>query len=147
MSLDNEQSSRNETGHSSAQAMAENSPKTLEAARTLLREVKPKVLEILGREKLRVSLDSMDIMRPERGDQERAHVMWVGPADGKGVKKFKEVARTHDVHLSTTYVGTNPDIARFHTGNVQAGRLPRCRGPAIEGRNVGNLNRCIILTR
>ncbi|TBU21693.1 hypothetical protein BD311DRAFT_677767 [Dichomitus squalens] len=94
MSLDLEQPSENseerESGHVGASAWKIS--KTLEAARGLLREVKPKIIEILGEEKLRVSLDSMYIMPPERGDQERAHVMWIGPADGDGVKKFKQVA-------------------------------------------------------
>ncbi|KAI0350131.1 hypothetical protein OH77DRAFT_1431260 [Trametes cingulata] len=35
----------------------------------------------------------MDIMKPERRDDERAHVMWVGPAvDGESAKRLKKVA-------------------------------------------------------
>ncbi|KAI8986312.1 kinase A anchor protein [Trametes punicea] len=67
--------------------------RTLEAAQRVLEELRPKIVEMLGQERLRVTLDSMDIMKPERGDQERAHVMWVGPSlDGESGKKLKAVA-------------------------------------------------------
>ncbi len=69
------------------------SPRSLEAAKTLLREVRPRIMELLGEEALRVSLDCLDIMRPENGDRARAHVMWVGPAaGGASLKKLEEVA-------------------------------------------------------
>lgn len=53
-------------------------------------------MEILGQERLRVSLRCMDIMKPERQDLERAHVMWVGPShDGEDAKQLKKVSGQH----------------------------------------------------
>lgn len=74
-------------------------PRTLDAARGLLQEIKPKIAGLLCEEKLRVSLDSMDIMKPERGEQGRAHVMWIGPAYGERTRKFREVTSTYDFAL------------------------------------------------
>ncbi|EMD39444.1 hypothetical protein CERSUDRAFT_121726 [Gelatoporia subvermispora B] len=73
-------------------------PRTLDAVRTLLQGLRPRILEILGREPLRVRLGSMDVMKPERGDLERAHVMWVGPPpEGEDVRRLKAVAQfVHD---------------------------------------------------
>ncbi|KAI0630023.1 kinase A anchor protein, partial [Trametes polyzona] len=67
--------------------------RTVEHAKRVLDELRPKILEALGGEALRVRLDRMDIMKPERGDRERANVMWVGPAgEGESGKRLKCVA-------------------------------------------------------
>ncbi|OSC98155.1 hypothetical protein PYCCODRAFT_1439489 [Trametes coccinea BRFM310] len=82
-------------GPSSSEApAAEGRPRrTLDAAKRVLDELKPRIAEILRGEKLRVKLDSMDIMKPERQDQERANVMWVGPSlDGESARQLKAVA-------------------------------------------------------
>ncbi|PCH40591.1 hypothetical protein WOLCODRAFT_68100 [Wolfiporia cocos MD-104 SS10] len=68
-------------------------PRTLASAVALLQEVGLRIREILGREPLRVSLCQMDIMKPERRDPERAHVMWVGPSpDREDARRLKKVA-------------------------------------------------------
>ncbi|KAI0738780.1 hypothetical protein C8Q80DRAFT_1124270 [Daedaleopsis nitida] len=67
--------------------------RTVDAAAKLLDELRPRVQELLQGEKLSVSLDSMDVMKHGRRNDERAHVMWVGAAaDGAGVDKVKAVA-------------------------------------------------------
>ncbi|KAH9913462.1 kinase A anchor protein, partial [Epithele typhae] len=71
---------------------SQDSARTLAAAVALLQSVRPKILEVLRGKKLKVSLDRVDIMPPERGDQERAHVMWFGPADTAGGETFRAVA-------------------------------------------------------
>ena len=43
-------------------------PRTLEAAKSLLRELRPRIVELLGEEALRVLPDCVDIMKPENGD-------------------------------------------------------------------------------
>ena len=100
MSLDREGSRRstgpaNGANADSSASESDTQPKrNVEAAIKVLQDVKPKVMELLAGEKLRVSLDSMDIMQPERRNQERAHVMWVGPAlDSASTDLFKKVAR------------------------------------------------------
>lgn len=59
---------------------AEPTSRTLDGALALLHQVRPQVMQLLNGQKLRVAFRSMDIMKPERGDLERAHVMWVGPS-------------------------------------------------------------------
>ncbi|KAI0056391.1 hypothetical protein BV25DRAFT_1832272 [Artomyces pyxidatus] len=54
-------------------------PHTLEDASYLLHSLQPRVIEILRGQKLTVGLEIMDIMKPERGGHERAHVLYVGP--------------------------------------------------------------------
>jgi activating signal cointegrator complex subunit 1 len=65
-------------------------PKTLSSALSLLTDLKPRILDILGDQKLRVALNRMDIMKPERGDLDMAHVLWLGPLledeDGRRLK-------------------------------------------------------------
>ncbi|CAL1713815.1 unnamed protein product [Somion occarium] len=66
----------------SAEGSSNNSnlrPKTLESATQLLNELKPKVTELLVGQKLRVGLKRINIMKPEHGDPDRAHVLWAGP--------------------------------------------------------------------
>ncbi|KAL6300641.1 hypothetical protein BKA93DRAFT_740086, partial [Sparassis latifolia] len=55
-------------------------PRTLRTAAVLLEEIRPALLEMLDGARLRVALKSMDIVKPERQDLERAHVMWVRPS-------------------------------------------------------------------
>ncbi|CCM05511.1 uncharacterized protein FIBRA_07734 [Fibroporia radiculosa] len=67
--------------------------RTLGAALSLLQEIRPRVMEMLGKERLRVGLNCMDIMKPERHDLDRAHVMWVGPGQhGDEAARLKRVA-------------------------------------------------------
>ncbi|TFK48877.1 hypothetical protein OE88DRAFT_1633955, partial [Heliocybe sulcata] len=61
------------------------------AALALLSELRPRILGILAGEKLRVELKAMDIMKPDRGDPERAHVMWMGPRNNGSGTKLREV--------------------------------------------------------
>ncbi|OSX57080.1 hypothetical protein POSPLADRAFT_1067877 [Postia placenta MAD-698-R-SB12] len=59
---------------------AEPTSRTLDGALALLHQVRPQVMQMLKGQKLRVAFRNIDIMKPERGDLERAHVMWVGPS-------------------------------------------------------------------
>ncbi|KZS95178.1 hypothetical protein SISNIDRAFT_494566 [Sistotremastrum niveocremeum HHB9708] len=54
---------------------------TITSALNLLHSLSSKIGEILDGEKLLVPLDRMNIMKPDRGDPEQAHVMWIGPSD------------------------------------------------------------------
>lgn len=56
--------------------------RTVQAAQELLNQLKPQIITTLAEDKLRVSLQRIDIMKPERRDPARAHVMWMGPSDG-----------------------------------------------------------------
>ncbi|PSR90693.1 hypothetical protein PHLCEN_2v4842 [Hermanssonia centrifuga] len=68
------------------------SPLTVESAVILLNSLRPKIMEMLGDNQLRVGLTCIDIMRPHRGDLEKAHVMWAGPShEGEDVQRLKRV--------------------------------------------------------
>lgn len=75
---------------SASWAASQARPKTLSSAISLLADLKPRILDIIGDQKLRVALNRMDIMKPERGDLDKAHVLWLGPSledeDGKRLK-------------------------------------------------------------
>jgi activating signal cointegrator complex subunit 1 len=63
---------------------AANARKTLDDARALLASLRHPVLQLLERSaephsKLHVPLSHVDIMRPERGGLDGAHVLWAGP--------------------------------------------------------------------
>ena len=75
-----------------ADASNSNAAHTLEAAMTLLRELRPRIEALLAGRRASVRLDSMDIMPPERRDAERAHVMWVGPSQTDDGDLFRDVA-------------------------------------------------------
>ncbi|KAI0369480.1 hypothetical protein BV20DRAFT_968080 [Pilatotrama ljubarskyi] len=93
LDLDEDAPATADVSQAPTQAGQEKPRPTLEAAKQVLQELKPKIAEILGQEPLRVKLDRMDIMKPERRDDERAHVMWLGPAvDGESAKRLKRVA-------------------------------------------------------
>jgi len=81
MSLDSiaSQTSLSTAGSSASPVASESRPKTLPSALSLLTDLRPRILDILGNQTLRVPLNRMDIMKPDHGDLEKAHVLWVGP--------------------------------------------------------------------
>ena len=82
-----------------------NGPRTVNDATRFLESLKPRVDDLLQAsissssnraQKLRVTLDSMDVMKLERGGA--AHVLWLGPKDGnlkdipdEGTYKLRQV--------------------------------------------------------
>ncbi|KAI0773467.1 AKAP7 2'5' RNA ligase-like domain-containing protein [Irpex lacteus] len=67
-------------------------PTHLHPAQNLLTDLRPQILEKLAGHELRVGLNVMDVMRPERGDLSRAHVMWAGPEyGGEAARRLKAV--------------------------------------------------------
>jgi activating signal cointegrator complex subunit 1 len=80
----------------------ESNTKTVQTAIELLHQLRPQILEKLGGETLRVGLNSMDIMRPERGDLTKAHVMWAGPTyDNERAQRLKRVCGTSTAFITT----------------------------------------------
>ena len=69
--------------------------KTVQAAVQLLQALRPSIIEKLAGHDLLVGLDQMDIMRPDRGDLAKAHVMWAGPSyEGIRAQRLKRVCGT-----------------------------------------------------
>jgi activating signal cointegrator complex subunit 1 len=58
-------------------------------------------MSILGTHRLRIALDNMDIMKPDRGDLDRAHVLWLGPSlVGEDARRLTEICGTFCVARS-----------------------------------------------
>lgn len=60
---------------------SEHSTKALAAAISLLNSLRPRILEALGGQPLRIPLTVLDIMKPERNDPARAHILYTGPSE------------------------------------------------------------------
>jgi len=68
-------------------------PRTVQSAIELLNKLRPRIMDEIAGEQLRIGLRMMDIMRPERGDLSKAHVMWAGPShEDEQAKRLKRVA-------------------------------------------------------
>ena len=57
-----------------------NANKTISSAIAFLQSLRPRIIDELGGAGLRIPLERIGIMKPERGNMERAHVMFAGPA-------------------------------------------------------------------
>lgn len=55
------------------------SSKTLSEALSLLTSLEPQIVELLCGARLKVPLQMMDIMPPDGGDPDKAHILWFGP--------------------------------------------------------------------
>ncbi|TCD63061.1 hypothetical protein EIP91_006048 [Steccherinum ochraceum] len=65
---------------------------SLQSAIDLLQELKPRIMEALSGKQLCVELKRVDIMKPERGSLEKAHVLWTGPTEeGEDAARLKRV--------------------------------------------------------
>ncbi|KIJ59283.1 hypothetical protein HYDPIDRAFT_100984, partial [Hydnomerulius pinastri MD-312] len=66
--------------------------KTLPEALSLLCSLGPRIMEMLSGIRLRVPLQMMDIMKPDRGNPDNAHVLWFGPSlDTEDAQRLKKV--------------------------------------------------------
>ncbi|KAG1844451.1 kinase A anchor protein [Suillus tomentosus] len=75
----------------------ENSPgssgRTLEDAQALLCTLRTRVMELLNGHSLSIPLTEMNIMNPDRGNADNAHVLWLGPSlDTEDAQRLKSVS-------------------------------------------------------
>ena len=54
---------------------------TVNQAISLLHSIRPQIVQLLRGESLRIPLSAMDIMKLERNDPSRAHVLFCGPSE------------------------------------------------------------------
>lgn len=67
--------------------------KTLANAQALLSSLRPRVMELLDGHGLRIPLTEMNITKPDRGDADNAHILWVGPSlDTEDAQRLKIVS-------------------------------------------------------
>ena len=69
------------------------SPKTTKTALAHLQSLKEPIISILRGNPLRISLEAIDIMKPERNDPDKAHVMFVGPneVNSKDMEQYQKL--------------------------------------------------------
>ncbi|KAL5524199.1 hypothetical protein ACEPAF_9339 [Sanghuangporus sanghuang] len=74
---------------------------TVPSALSLLHLLRPRILEALDSHPLRVPLSSIDVMKPDRNDPTRAHVLFTGPSEddllsenGQRLKRVCELINT-----------------------------------------------------
>ncbi|KAG1785212.1 kinase A anchor protein [Suillus plorans] len=75
----------------------ENSPgssgRTLEDAQALLCTLRTRVMELLNGHSLSIPITEMNIMNPDRGNADNAHVLWLGPSlDTEDARRLKSVS-------------------------------------------------------
>ncbi|KAH0832401.1 hypothetical protein J3R83DRAFT_13435 [Lanmaoa asiatica] len=74
------------------ESQAINARKTLSEALSLLSSLRPQVSELLCGAPLKVPLQMMDIMPPDGGDPDKAHVLWFGPSlENEDAQRLREV--------------------------------------------------------
>lgn len=80
-------------GQNSIQQGSATPAKTLQSAIAFLNKLRPRIIQELSGQELCVGLKLMDILKAERGDPSKAHVMWAGPSyDNEDAKRLKRVA-------------------------------------------------------
>ncbi|THH14096.1 hypothetical protein EW146_g6195 [Bondarzewia mesenterica] len=102
---------------------------TLDIAQSLLESLRPTVMDLLNGQRLKVGLERMDIMKAERGDASRAHVLFVGPSlDGEEGKRLNTVCEM--VHKEFHRSGLIVDEGRpLKVVLNTTYRKPKPRGP------------------
>jgi activating signal cointegrator complex subunit 1 len=69
------------------------SGRTLADAQALLWRLRPRIMELLNGHGLCIPLTEMNIMNPDRGNADNAHVLWLGPSmDTKDAQRLKSVS-------------------------------------------------------
>ncbi|KAG2047941.1 hypothetical protein BDR06DRAFT_896414, partial [Suillus hirtellus] len=69
------------------------SGRTLEDAQALLCTLRTRVMELLNGHNLSIPLTEMNIMNPDRGNADNAHVLWLGPSlDTEDAQRLKSVS-------------------------------------------------------
>lgn len=77
--------------------------RTLANAVRQLQQLKPRITAILAGRRLQVPLTRVDIMKPERGSLEKAHVLWAGPPEhGEEASRLRAVCRKSFQRLLVT---------------------------------------------
>lgn len=69
------------------------SGRSLADAQALLTRLRPRIMELLNGHSLCIPLTEMNIMNPDRGNADNAHVLWLGPSlDTKDAQRLKSVS-------------------------------------------------------
>ncbi|KAG8214936.1 P-loop containing nucleoside triphosphate hydrolase protein [Butyriboletus roseoflavus] len=126
MSLEDSENSSN-----ACESRAMNPRKTLPEALSLLSSLQLQVSELLCGARLKVPLQMMDIMPPDGGDPDKAHVLWVGPSLGnENAQRLQEVGEMVNKTFREAGFITERRPLKLHCTILNTTyRRPRERGP------------------
>ncbi|KAL5482297.1 hypothetical protein ACEPAI_8891 [Sanghuangporus weigelae] len=110
---------------------------TVSLALSLLRLLRPRILEALDGHSLRVPLTSIDVMKPDRNDSTRAHVLFTGPSEndllsenGQRLKRVCELINTEFIRSGLVIDEKRP--LKLHCTLLNTSyRRPRVNGPRV----------------
>ncbi|KAH7884930.1 kinase A anchor protein [Phlebopus sp. FC_14] len=106
-------------------------PKTLSEALALLSSLGPRIKESLAENHLCVPLQRMDIMKPDRGDPDNAHVLWLGPSfDTEDALRLKAVGElVNQAFIEGGFILDRRPLKLHCTILNTTYRKPKSRGP------------------
>ncbi|KAF9237987.1 kinase A anchor protein [Melanogaster broomeanus] len=123
--VDPEQSNSDPNNESS------NSRKTLPEALSLLSSLRPLIMEMLCGNCLSVPLEVVNIMQPDGGDPDKAHVLWVGPSleteEGQRLMKVGEMV--NKAFMQAGFIIDRRPLKLHCTILNTMYRKPKSRGP------------------
>ncbi|KAI9566274.1 kinase A anchor protein [Boletus coccyginus] len=112
-------------------SQATNPRKTLSEALSLLSSLRPQISELLCGARLKVPLHMMGIMPPDRGDPDKAHVLWLGPRheneDAQRLHKVGEMV--NKTFIEAGFISDRRPLKLHCTILNTTYRRPRARGP------------------
>ncbi|KAI6110686.1 kinase A anchor protein, partial [Pisolithus croceorrhizus] len=125
MALDDGTSISSTSGSTSAPS------KTLQEALSLLLSLEPRIKELLSGSHLRVPLHRMNIMEPDGGNPDNAHVLWLGPShDSEDARRLQRVGEiVNRTFREAGFISERRPLKLHCTVLNTTHRKPRGRGP------------------
>jgi len=105
--------------------------KTVAEALALLCSLRSQISDILRGARLSVPLQLMNIMPPDRGDPDKAHVLWIGPSfENEATQRLREVGEmVNKTFVEAGFIRDRRPLKLHCTILNTTYRRPRGRGP------------------
>lgn len=105
--------------------------KTLREALSLLLSLEPRIKELLSGSRLCVPLHRMNIMKPDGGNPDNAHVLWLGPShDSEDARRLQRIGEmVNRTFREAGFISERRPLKLHCTVLNTSHRKPRGRGP------------------